>query len=134
MNTTNKKELIKKTTRNLALWTLTWLITLFIVSIGPDMLWESTLVTMIGILINLVVGITMLISNKNLFDYYDEFQRKVQLESMAFSLGLSVIFGVLFEKIHNLGLIDLEPKIHLLIVFISLTYIISLIINMRRYQ
>ena len=76
----------------------------------------------------------MLISNKNLFDNYDEFQRKIQLESMAFTLGLSVIFGVLFEKMHSSGLIDLKPKIHLLIIFISITYIISLIINMRRYK
>jgi hypothetical protein len=134
MNTTNNKESIKKGTKNLALWTSAWLTMLLIVTIGPDVLWDNDIITLSGIVINLIIGIVMLISNKNLFNNYDEFQRKIQLESMAFTLGFSVIFGVFFEKMYSSGLIDLKPKIHLLVIFISITYIISLIINVRRYK
>ena len=62
MNTTNNKELIKKGTKNLALWTSAWLTMLLIVTIGPDVLWDNDLIT--SDLLAFVV-ITLLPSNSN---------------------------------------------------------------------
>ena len=44
---------------------------LIIVNIGPDVLWDNDIITLSGIVSNLIIGIVMLISNKNLFNNYD---------------------------------------------------------------
>jgi len=128
------KTQLKKNTINLAIWTFAWVGTLAIATIGPNELWDNLTLTKIGLVINLTIGIGMLIANKNLFNYYDEFQRKIQLEAIAITLGLTVIVGILFEASYNLGVISLMPKIHFLIFFISITYIISVLLNSRRYK
>jgi len=128
------KEILKKKTKNLAVWTFVWVFTFFIATEGPNEFWNNKIITVIALVVNLIIGIVMLISNKNLFDHYDEFQRKVQLEAMAFTLGLTVVIGLLFEETYKLGLITITPKIHHIIFFIGLTYIISVLLNSRRYK
>ena len=128
------KKIIKKKEKNLAFWTVAWVLTFFLLASGPNELWNSKSITIIALIINVIVAVGMLLSNRDLFEYYDELQKKVQLEAMAITLGISVIFVCLFEQTYKLGLINLKPKLHIFIMFIGMTYLIAVIINSRRYK
>jgi len=76
----------------------------------------------------------MIIANKNLFNYYDELQRKIHLEAMALTLGLTVVVGISYEFSFDSGIINSEPETEYLIMFIAISYIVSVLLNSRRYK
>ena len=124
----------KKHTKIMLAWTLAWVVSLAFLSYGANFLWDNLLITKIGLLINLVIGVGMIIANKNLFKHYDELQKKIQFEAMALTLGLAVVVGLTYEISFDFGVINSEPEFEYLVLFISFTYIASNIINSRRYK
>ena len=115
-------------------WCFTWVASLAFLSAGVNYLWDSLLITKIGLLINLAIGIGMIIEHKNLFNTYDELQKKIQFEAMAITLGLAVVVGNTYEISFDFGVINSEPEFEYLIIFISFIYITSTIINSRKYK
>ncbi len=124
----------KKQTKIMLGWTIAWVVSLAFLSVGENSLWDSLLITKIGLIINLAIGIVMIIANKNLFKTYDELQKKIQFEAMAITLGLAVVVGLTYEVSFDFGIINKEPEFEYLIIFISFTYTASTIINSRRYR
>ncbi len=124
----------KKQTKIMLGWTIAWVISLAFLSGGENSLWDSLLITKIGLIINLAIGIGMIIANKNLFNTYDELQKKIQFEAMAITLGLAVVVGLTYEVSFDFGVIDKEPEFEYLMLFISFSYVASNIINARRYR
>ena len=124
----------KKHTKILMAWTFAWVASLAFLSGGVNYLWDSLLITKIGLLINLAIGVGMIIANKNLFNHYDELQKKIQFEAMALTLGLAVVVGVVYEISFDFGVIDSEPEFEYLVFFICFSYIASTIINSLRYK
>ena len=124
----------KKQTKIMLVWTISWVASLAFLSFGENSLWDSILITKIGLIINLVIGIGMIIANKNLFKTYDELQKKIQFEAMAITLGLAVVVGLTYEVSFDFGVINSEPEFEYLIVFISISYVVSTIINSRKYR
>ena len=124
----------KKHTKILMAWTLAWVASLAFLSGGVNNLWDNIIFTQIGLIINFAIGVGMIIANKNLFKHYDELQKKIQFEAMALTLGLAVVFGLVYEVSFDFGVIDSEPEFEYLMLFISFTYITSNIINSRRYK
>ena len=84
----------KKPTKILLIWVLAWVVSTAVLSAGVNNLWDSLLLTKIGLFINLALGVGMIIANKNLFNYYDELQKKIHFEAMALTLGLTVVVGL----------------------------------------
>ena len=124
----------KKHTKILMAWTFAWVASLAFLSGGVNYLWDSLLITKIGLLINLAIGVGMIIANKNLFKHYDELQKKIQFEAMALTLGLAVVVGIVYEISFDFGVIDSEPEFEYLVFFICFSYIASTIINSLRYR
>ena len=124
----------KKHTKILMAWTFAWVASLAFLSGGVNYLWDSLLITKIGLLINLAIGVGMIIANKNLFNHYDELQKKIQFEAMALTLGLTVVVGLVYEISFDFGVIDSEPEFEYLVFFICFSYIASTIINSLRYR
>ena len=124
----------KKQTKIMLGWTIAWVISLAFLSGGENSLWDSLLITKIGLIINLAIGIGMIIANKNLFKTYDELQKRIQFEAMAITLGLAVIVGLTYEVSFDFGIIGKEPEFEYLMMFISLSYIIANIVNSRRFR
>jgi len=124
----------KKHTKIMLAWTLAWVVSLAFLSYGANFLWDNLLITKIGLLINLAIGVGMIIANKNLFKHYDELQKKIQFEAMALTLGLAVVVGLTYEISFDFGVINSEPEFEYLVLFISFTYVASNIINSRRYK
>ena len=124
----------KKQTKIMLGWTIAWVISLAFLSGGENSLWDSLLITKIGLIINLAIGIGMIIANKNLFKTYDELQKKIQFEAMAVTLGLVVVVGLVYEISFDFGVINKEPEFEYLMLLISFSYIASNIINAKRYS
>ena len=124
----------KKQTKIMLAWCFAWVASLAFLSAGVNYLWDSLLITKIGLLINLAIGIGMIIAHKNLFKTYDELQKKIQFEAMAITLGLAVVVGNTYEISFDFGVINSEPEFEYLIIFISFIYITSTFINSRKYK
>ena len=128
------KEERKKITIRLAIWTWTWVATLAVATFGPKFIWEnSTLWTTLAICINLINGVLMILANRSLFNHYDELERKIHLESMGLTLGATVIVGLSYSLLDITNLITSDAEISYLIMFMSVTYFITLLINRKRY-
>ena len=125
----------KKTTLNLAYWTGAWVLTLALVSFGPKFIWdENSTLTIIGILVNLAIGIGVIFANKKHLNSLDELQRKIQLEAMALTLGVAVIFGLSYSMLDITNLISYDAEISHLVILIGLTYLGGTIIGNLRYR
>jgi len=124
----------KTKTKIMMIWCFTWIASLAFLSAGVNYLWDSLLITKIGLLINLAIGIGMIIANKNLFKTYDELQKKIQFEAMAITLGLAVVVGLIYEVSFDFGVINSEPEFEYLMYFIGFSYIVSTIFNSRKYR
>jgi len=124
----------KRQNKIMLAWTFAWVASIAFLTGGVNSLWDSLLITKIGLLINLAIGIGMIIANKNLFNTYDELQKKIQFEAMAVTLGLVVVVGLVYEVSFDFGVINKEPEFEYLMLFISFSYIASNIINAKRYS
>ena len=79
MKSENKNEQIKKVTKNIALWTLLWLISLAMATFGPKFLWEqNTNWSILAIAINTAFGAGMIWANIKHISVLDELQKKIQ--------------------------------------------------------
>ena len=129
------KEERKKHLLNLGLWTWSWVATLAIATFGPKFIWDDhTVLTTFAILTNLVNGVLMILANRKLFNHYDELERKIHLESLALTLGLTVIVGLTYSLLSQVNLIPFDAEIGILVGFVGLTYMITLLINRKRYS
>ena len=124
----------KKQMKIMLTWGFAWVASLAFLSAGVNYLWDSLLITKIGLLINLSIGIGMIIANKNLFKTYDELQKKIQFESIAITLGLTIVVGIIYENSFDFGVIKSEPEFEYLMFFMCLSYMASSIINSLRYR
>ena len=115
-------------------WCISWVASFSLLLLGTNYLWHSLLITKIGLLINLAIGIGMIIANKNLFKTYDELQKKIQFESIAITLGLTIVVGIIYENSFDFGVIKSEPEFEYLMFFMCLSYMASSIINSLRYR
>lgn len=125
----------KKKLKNLAAWTWSWVATLAIATFGPKFIWDdNTGLTVFAIIVNLINGVLMIRANRSLFNDYDELERKIHLESMGLTLGLTVIVGLSYSLLDQTNLIKQDAEISFLVMFVGITYFIALLINRKRYQ
>jgi peptidoglycan/LPS O-acetylase OafA/YrhL len=125
----------KKRLYKLAGWTWSWVVTMAIATFGPKYFWDNhTVFTVLAICVNLANGILMLIANRNLFNIYDELERKIHLEALALTLGLAVIAGLSFSLLDTTNLISIDAEISSLVIFIGITYLVCLGLNTQRYK
>src|SRR5690606_30080329 len=125
----------KKKIRQLALWTWSWVATLAIATFGPKFIWDNhTFLTIFAVLVNGANGILMIIANKNLFDDFDELERKIHLESLAITLGLSVVFGITHSLVDITNIMDLDAEISTVVLIIAIPYLAALTTKSRRYK
>ena len=124
-----------KNTLSLGYWTGAWLITLAIATFGPRYIWaSSTVFTVLAILLNLGVGFGMILANKRQLNGLDELQQKIQLESMALSLGVGLICGISYSVMDTTRLISFDAEISHLVILMGITYLAGIFAGQRRYR
>ena len=116
-------------------WCLAWLLATAGATFGPELLWGyGTLITSIGIAIQLALGFGMICAFKGVLLAMDELQRLIQLEALSLALGVGVVVGLSYELLEDVKLITFEPEISHLIMLMSLTYMFGLFLGNRRYR
>ena len=134
-DTCDTTALTKKNILRLFFWGVAWVLATAGAAFGPRFLWDfNTLPTMLGVLIHIGIGFGMIRMFRQYLLRLDELQRKIQLDAMALSLGVGVVFGVSYEMLEDIKLITFEPEISHLILLMCLTYCIGCILGNRRYQ
>lgn len=124
-----------KRVRKLALWTWTWMATMAIATFGPKFIWDDhVFLSIFSLLVNFTTGIIMILANRNLFNHFDELERKVHLEAMALTLGLSVVVGLSFSLLDQQNFIPFEAEISYLVMFMGITYLIASVVNSNRFK
>jgi hypothetical protein len=125
---------IKRQTVRLAGWTFAWLVTLAIASFGPKFLWDwNEWISAAATGVNVLVGIGMIVANKNHLRSLDEMQQKIYLESMAITLGVGLVVGIAYSNLDLSNVIAFDAEIAHLVVVMSLTWIGSWAVLNRKY-
>lgn len=124
----------KKRTLQLALWTWSWVATLALATFGHLYIWEENQsLTVFAIIVNLINGGFMVLANVKLFRQYDELEQKIHAEAMGLTLGATLVVGLTYSLLDQTNLIHSDAEIGILVMFISITYLISLLINRKKY-
>jgi len=128
-------EITKRNTINLAYWTLLWLISMAIATFGPLFIWKDQQVfTLIGIAVNLALGIGMIVANMRYINGLDDLQRKIQLDAMAIALGVGVIGGLSYSLLDTTNIIEGNAEISVVVIFISLSYLVGVFVGQKRFN
>jgi len=134
-NTNDWSKQTKQSTVRLASWTFLWVVTVAIPAFGPELLWgENNLINILAILLNIGVGIGMIIANIRHIKLQDEMMQKIQLEAMGISLGVAIVGGIAYSMLDATNVIPFDAEIGGLVVLISIAYLVSIFINMRKYK
>lgn len=124
----------KKNLYQLAAWTWSLVATMAIATFGPKYIWDDHyFLTVFAVSVNFANGILMIIANRNLYNSFDELERKIHLESLALTLGLAVVVGLSFSLLDSTKLIAFTAEISHLVLFIGVTYLVCVLVNTRRY-
>ncbi|NVJ84677.1 MAG: hypothetical protein HWE09_15210 [Cyclobacteriaceae bacterium] len=124
-----------KRIRKLAVWTWTWVATMAIATLGPEFIWDNhSFLTPFAIIVNLANGILMILANRDLFNHFDELERKIHLEAMGITLGLTVVVGLTFSLLDQKDLIPFDAEIGYLVMFTGICYLTAVLINTRRFK
>lgn len=122
-------------TRKLATWTFLWTAFQAVIVFGGLLMWpEQALIQQLTVILGLLFGVFMIAANRQHFQSLDELERTIQLEAMALTLGLTLIVGIAYSNLDILNIIPFDAEISYLVLFMGITYAISLGLNTRRYQ
>ncbi len=124
-----------RNTVHLAFWTIAWVATMALAAFGPKLLWDYHVVlTALGVLLNVCVGIAMVMANARHLRGLDEMQQKIFLDACALTLGVGLVFGSGYELLEDIRLISFEPEISHLIILMGLTFVASTLAGYRKYR
>ena len=116
------------------LWAIAWAASLAIISFISKYEWYSaTLPITMAFVFNSGIGVGMILAYKRFLKELDEMERKIQLDALASSVGVTlVVFGG-YSILDKVGMAP-ELQASSLIVLIALTYMAGIIIGRIRYQ
>lgn len=122
-------------TKRLAIWTFFWLITMALANFGPPLIWDNNnTFSIIAIALNVLVGFGMILANKRQLRGLDEMQQKIQLESMGITLGIGLVLGLAYSNLDTANVIASDAEISHMVMIMGITYLISTLIGVRKYQ
>jgi hypothetical protein len=125
----------RRNVRHLAYWTWGWVLTLAVVAFGPKFIWNfNSIISVVFILINTVVGVGMILMNRKYINNLDEMQRKVNVDAMAIALGVGVVGGLSYSMLDVANVISYDAEIGFLVGLMSITYFIAVIVGSIRYK
>ena len=133
--TMNTQHTRKQRHGRLALWTFAWTVSTALAAFGPQFLWGGSRgLSLLAIGLNVGIGLGMILANRHLLEGLDELQRKIHLEALAITLGLTLIVGIGYSLLDITNVIPWDAEISFLVVFMGVSYLTAVLINGRRYS
>ncbi len=124
-----------KNTRYLKYWSAAWVVSMAITLFAPMFVWDfNTLLTIIGVIVNLAIGFGMLLANRVYLRGLDEMQQRIMFDAMGLTLGVGLVVGLSYEMLEDIKLISFQPEIGHLVIVMCLTYLGGIISGRRKYQ
>lgn len=131
----DKKTQRRQHLKKLAQWTLAWVASVALATFGGEFLWGGNKWLNIGaIALNLAVGVFMVLANRRLLEGSDELEKKIQLESMALTLGLTLVVGLAYSLLDITNVIPWDAEISFLVMFMGICYLLAVLLNNKRYR
>jgi len=126
---------VKKNTKNLAVWTMAWVLSMAVATFGPKFFWEGNdALTVVGIVLNALLGAGMIFANVKHLNGLDDLQKKIQLEAMGIALGVGIVGGLSYSMLATTKIIHQDAEISFLVMLVGITYLVSVIIGQSRYK
>ena len=126
---------VRRKTVKLGYWTLAWVLTMAVATFGPESLWQSnSLITVTAIGANLLIGIGMIVANKDHLRSLDEMQQRIQLEAMGLTLGVGLIVGMAYSNLDIANIISFDAEISHLVILMGLTYFATVVVLNRKFR
>ncbi len=123
-----------KSTIRLISWVLVWVGTLILVDKAVLYGWyASDFISVLGIVINAGMGLGMIVTFLRFLREIDEMQRKIQLDSLALSMGIGFVGSFSYTLLVTTGFVA-DPEVRDIILLMAGTYIASLIVGQFRYR
>jgi hypothetical protein len=135
MSNTNIHQRMSRSNVSNAIWTSAWIISLALLVFAPKFLWDFNLPLTISALgLNLFTAYKMIIANKKLLDAMDELQRKIHLNAMAITLGITVVFAAMYGILDDIKLLPFELDNSSILFVMGPTYLLCVIVGTKRYS
>ncbi len=135
MNADQYKDRNYQNTRSLRNWTMAWTLSMAIAAFAPKYLWDfNMIISMVAIIISLVFGVGMLLSNRRYLRGLDEMQQRIMFDAMGLSLGVGLVLGLTYDLLEDIKLISFQPEIAHLVIIMCLTYLGGIIAGHRKFQ
>jgi hypothetical protein len=123
-----------KNSKSIMLWAFLWAASLAGIKLISSYDWYTEIyVTILVFTIHSGLGIKMIIVYKKFFRELDEMERKIQLDALAMSVGVTVASFTSLSILAKADIIGSVSPAHLIMIMM-LTYSIGLIIGRVRYQ
>ena len=131
----NWKRGVAHSTRQLAIWTGAWLVSLAVATFGSLLLWESSvMLTLASILLNFAIGIGTIRANIRHIHSLDELMQKVHLQALGMAVGIAIVTGISLSVLESTKLLPFKADITIMVVILGLAYGIGTAVGMRRYR
>ena len=92
------------------------------------------MLTIIGVIVNALLGAGMILANIRHLNSLDELQKKIQLDAMGIALGIGVVGGLSYSLFDTTNLMESDAEISVIVILISITYLITLAIGQYRHK
>ncbi|MCH8014377.1 MAG: hypothetical protein IH823_06250 [Candidatus Dadabacteria bacterium] len=94
---------------------------------------SSALISILAIVINAGIGIGMIVTYMRFLTELDELQRKIQLDSLALSMGIGLVGSFSYSLLVTAKFIS-DAEISDIILLMVLTYMVGIIVGQVRYR
>ena len=116
------------------LWALAWAVSLGLISFLSKYQWYSPgFPTILAFTVQTGIGIGMLFAFIRFLKNLDEMERKIQLDALALSVGVTVVAFASYSILEKSGIVP-DLKSSYLIALIAFTYMAGIVFGRIRYR
>jgi hypothetical protein len=118
-----------------ALAVLAWVLTLALANFGPRLIWNGNpALTWVALALNLIAGVLVIASYARLLRSQDDLQRKISLDALAVTFGLSLVLGFAYIVARAAGLLPFELELVWFLTGSAVLYTIATLVSWLRYR
>lgn len=123
----------RRNQRLIVAWSLAWVLPFLGVSYAIENEWIGTgSPAIIATVAVTLLGLGALFAFHRFLRDTDELMRKIQLDALALTVGIGLVSGFSYSLLERAGVVA-ETGIMILIMVMVVTYIISVVVGLRRY-
>lgn len=125
----------KKNNIRVAIWAIAYGVTIVFMDIAQQYLWYTSVLSVLAICINTLIGVGVFVAYKRLFSEMDELQQKIHIDALALTAAVGIIGGMCLDQVHEAGFIALTvADATTIVVMMIITYAAATIFSKMRYS